>query len=164
MSGPHRANISAVISATFLMTSCHVTDLWEEERGARRLLPVPQERLESLLKHSTDDWKFFRFSNLFHFRIFDRVGREVDCSEKKSICFPLPSQFSQYIEPSLLLPFKKPGIDRPLCAALRDKLAIWTTTTKIWHDSIIISLLRMRNNHDIWLTGLLFPSPVLIGH
>ena len=143
--------------------------LWQAASGgfmegvARRLLPVPKEKIESLLKHSTDGWKFSHFSNLFHFWMIDRVGK-LAVARKNSICTPLPPQFSEDLEPSVLPSFKKPGIDRPLCAALRDKLVIWTTAIQIWHDSVIISLLRTRDNHGTWLTGLLFPSPVLIGH
>ena len=132
--------------------------------NANLLLLSPEERLESLLKHSTDGWKSCNFSNLFHFRMFDRVGRLTVARKKFDLHRPSPPQFSQDIEPSLLPPFKKPGIDRSLRAALRDKLVIWTTAIQIWHDSIIISLLRTRDNHDTWLTGLLFPSLVLIGH
>ena len=120
-----------------------VSDLWS--RGGQDFCfpspPPPQERQESVLKYFTNGYKSSHFSNLFRFCRFGRLGRLIVARIFFYLQLTSP-QFSQDIESSCppCPPFKKPGLDRPPCAALRDKLAIWTTSTQIWHDSILIAM------------------------
>ena len=119
-----------------------VAHLWGGGGGSKTYAPIPpQERQESVLKYFTNGYKSSHFSNLFRFCRFGRLGRLI-VARNFFYLQPTSPQFSQDIKSSCppCLPFKKPGLDRPPCAALRDKLAIWTTSTQIWHDSILIAM------------------------